>query len=222
MRPSFWALSLPLALAALPAFADTLVDNVDGLTLDDKGRIERFSGLVIDNDGKVKTLLRRGDKRPAKIDYQVDGKGRVAMPGLVDSHVRVMELGLSTLTLDLTPARSLAEAQARVAAWAQAHGDKPWILGSGWNAQAWGLAKPPTAADYTEAGLPWFDYYAADLETLAGAPDLALVKSVAEVAAGKGEQVLGDDGGVSPATIIALGPGRSPPSASRLVSEGKA
>lgn len=147
MRPSFWALSLPLALAALPAFADTLVDNVDGLTLDDKGRIERFSGLVIDNDGKVKTLLRRGDKRPAKIDYQVDGKGRVAMPGLIDSHVRVMELGLSTLTLDLTPARSLAEAQARVAAWAQAHGDKPWILGSGWNAQAWGLAKPPTAAD---------------------------------------------------------------------------
>ena len=53
---------------------------------------------------------------------------------------------------------------------------------------------PPTKAahggDYSKAGLPWFDYYAADVETLAGAPALTLVKSVAEMAAEKGEQVL--------------------------------
>ena len=69
--------------------------------------------------------------------------------------------------------------------------------------------KPLTAADYTKAGLPWFDYYAADLETLGGAPTLALAKSVAEMAAEKGEQVLGADGEVNPDTIISIGPGET-------------
>ncbi len=82
--------------------------------------------------------------------------------------------------------------------------------------------RPPTAADYSKAGLPWFDYYAADLETLAGAPELALAKSVTEMAAEKGEQVLGPDGKVGPATVIALGPGRPPRSEPRPVREGKA
>ena len=67
-------------------------------------------------------------------------------------------------------------------------------------------ARPPTAADYSNAGLPWFDYYAADVETLAGAPALALVKSVAEMAAEKGDQVLGPDGKVDPVNVVALGP----------------
>ena len=62
--------------------------------------------------------------------------------------------------------------------------------------------RPPTAADYTKAGLPWFDYYAADLETLPGSAKLALVKSVAEMAAEKGEQVLGPDGEVNPSNVI--------------------
>src|SRR5262245_11134115 len=81
--------------------------------------------------------------------------------------------------------------------------------------------KPPTAADYTKAGLPWFDYYAADLETLGGAQALALVKSVAEMAKEKGEQVLGPDGDVNPDTIIQVGPGKSPYSKGRTVREGK-
>jgi hypothetical protein len=80
--------------------------------------------------------------------------------------------------------------------------------------------RPPTAADYSQSGLPWFDYYAADVETLAGAPKLALVKSVAEIAAEKGEQVLGPDGTVAPAAVIGLGPARQPGSKVRAVSEG--
>jgi hypothetical protein len=54
--------------------------------------------------------------------------------------------------------------------------------------------QPPTAADYSRSRLPWFDYYAADLESLAGAQALTLAKSVAELAAEKGQQVLGPDG----------------------------
>ena len=82
--------------------------------------------------------------------------------------------------------------------------------------------RPPTAADYTEVGLPWFDYYAADLETVAGSPALALVKGVAEMAVEKGEQVLGPDGDVNPGTVVDLGPGSQPLSKPRPVREAKA
>ena len=78
--------------------------------------------------------------------------------------------------------------------------------------------RPPTAADYSKAGLPWFDYYAADVETLAGAPALTLVKSVAEMAAEKGDQVLGPDGAVDPGPVVPLGP-KKRSSKARPVSE---
>jgi hypothetical protein len=81
--------------------------------------------------------------------------------------------------------------------------------------------RPPTAEDYTNAGLPWFDYYAADLETLAGAPALTLVKSVAELAAEKGEQLLGPDGDVNPGNVISVGPGKMPSSPARPVRESQ-
>jgi hypothetical protein len=68
-------------------------------------------------------------------------------------------------------------------------------------------ARPPTAEDYTQAGLPWFDYYAEGAQTLAGAPALTMVKSVAEMAAEKGEQVLGPDGKVEPGKVIQIAAG---------------
>ena len=140
-----------LTVLSAPAAAETLIDNVDGLTLDESGEVERYSGILIDKDGRVLQLLRRGDKRPAKVDYQLDGKGRVAMPGLIDSHVHVMALGLATLVLDLSDTKSLAEAQAKITASAAAHPEKPWILGRGWNQEKWGLGRFPVAADLDTA-----------------------------------------------------------------------
>ena len=143
------ALACVLANAALanPALATTLVDNVDGFTLNETGGIERLDGLVIDNDGRVSQILRRGDKRPVKVDFRLDGHGRVLMPGLIDAHVHVMEVGLAALTLDLSDTKTLAEAQAKIAAYAAAHPDHPWILGRGWNQETWGLGRFPTAAE---------------------------------------------------------------------------
>src|SRR5262245_31083645 len=89
--------------------------------------------------------------------------------------------------------------------------------------------KPPSAETYARAGLPWFDYYAADVETLAGAPALALVKSVGEIAVEKGEpmgdeqmEMFGPGGGVKPGKVIDLGPTKPPRPEGRPVQEGKA
>lgn len=135
-----------LALSA-PALADTLVDNVEGLTIDGTGGVERFNGLLIGDDGRIVQVLHRGDKRPGKVDYFVDGKGQIMVPGMIDSHGHVMGLGFSALTLDLTDTRSLAEALAKVAAYAKANPDRPWILGRGWNQELWPEKRFPTAAE---------------------------------------------------------------------------
>jgi predicted amidohydrolase YtcJ len=134
-------------LIAAPAHADVLVDNVEGITPDGKGGVERFEAFLIDDGGHVAEVYRHGDKRPKKVEYRVDGKHRVVVPGMIDAHGHVMATGFAKMTLDLSSARSLDEALSRVAAWAAAHPEAPWILGSGWNQAAWGLDRMPTAAE---------------------------------------------------------------------------
>jgi predicted amidohydrolase YtcJ len=145
---------LGAALLVGPARADTLVDNLDGTTLDAHGSAVHFTGLVIGNDGRIVQVLHRGEKRPARVDYAVDEHGRFAIPGFVDAHAHVMELGFAALTLDLSNAKSLAEAQGRLAAYAAAHPDRGWIIGRGWNAQNWSLGRKLTAADLDAPNLP--------------------------------------------------------------------
>ena len=96
MRAILAATAVAFAFAA-PLQADVLVDNVDGLTLAGDGAVQRFSGLLIDDNGRIQQIFQRGDKRPARADYRLDGKGRVLMPGLIDSHVELMKLGFSRI-----------------------------------------------------------------------------------------------------------------------------
>ena len=144
---------MALSLVAWPvaAGADALVDNVTGITLDADGKVVRFTGLLMSLDGKVTKLLSAKDKRPEKLDWRADMKGRVMIPGFVDSHGHVLELGFRQLELDLSGARTLAEAQARIRAYAAANPDRKWILGGGWNQEAWGLGRFPTATDLDAA-----------------------------------------------------------------------
>ncbi|KPF61954.1 amidohydrolase [Porphyrobacter sp. AAP60] len=139
------AASTALALAA-PALADTLVDNVDGVTIDEQGAVKRFTGLVFDDDGKVVAVLDRGEKRP-QVDYRLDGKGQVLIPGMIDAHVHVMDIGFAALTLDLSDTTSLEDALAKIKAFADENPGRPWILGRGWNQEKWGLGRFPTAAE---------------------------------------------------------------------------
>src|SRR3546814_13782474 len=97
-----WRWLAALVTIALPisASASGLVDNVNGFTLNDKGKVERFDALLIDDRGKVEKLMKRKDKRPEKPDFRKDGKGRPPMPGIVDAHGHVMGLGFRALTVD--------------------------------------------------------------------------------------------------------------------------
>jgi predicted amidohydrolase YtcJ len=143
--------ALLLAACAIPALADGLIENVNGITLDKDDKVVRFTGLLIDRQGKVARTIARGDKLPKEIakdlDYRIDGRGKTMLPGLIDAHGHVMGLGFQALTLDLSATNSLAEAQAAIKTYAEKHPDRRWIIGRGWNQEKWGLGRFPTAAD---------------------------------------------------------------------------
>jgi predicted amidohydrolase YtcJ len=144
------ALAALLLTAAPAAFADTLVDNVRGETIGANGQVEQFTGLLFDNTGVIKRVIHAGDKKPkARKDYQyhVDGQGRVMLPGMIDAHAHVMDIGFAALSLDLSDTTSLAEALNQIAKFSAEHPDRPWIIGRGWNQETWKLGRFPTAAE---------------------------------------------------------------------------
>jgi predicted amidohydrolase YtcJ len=145
--PMLAAAALLLASVSAPLFADTLIDNANGIQVDAAGKLQRFTGLVIGNDGRVVKLLRRGDARPTSVDRRIDAGGRTMLPGLIDAHGHVMGLGFGALQLDLTGTTSLVDLQRRLAAYAAANPDAKWILGRGWNQESWTDKRFPTAAD---------------------------------------------------------------------------
>ncbi|GAA5061821.1 amidohydrolase [Erythrobacter westpacificensis] len=137
-------------LMATPSLADTHIDNIEGVSVMRDGTIDRFAGMVVDEDGRISELLDFGDRPTREIDYRIDGEGRTVVPGFVDGHLHLMELGLGTLVLDLSETNSLDEALSRIAAYAAAYPDRPWIIGRGWNQERWGLGRFPTAAELDE------------------------------------------------------------------------
>jgi predicted amidohydrolase YtcJ len=145
-------LALIAALLASPAFADTLIDNVNGIQVTADGKLQHFRGLTVGDDGKVKQVLEHpGAVRLAGITSHVDGGGRTLLPGLIDAHGHVVDLGFAALRLDVTGTRSIAEVQQRLRDYAAAHPNDAWITGFGWNQELWSEKRFPTSADLDAA-----------------------------------------------------------------------
>jgi len=142
----------PLLALAAPtvARADALIDNVNGMTLDEKGQVVRFTGLMMNREGKITYLLSSGQKRPKKVDWKIDMGGKTMVPGMIDGHGHVMGLGAQLIRVDLSETNSLDEALAKLRTYAAANPSK-WILGGGWNQERWKLGRFPTAAELDSA-----------------------------------------------------------------------
>ena len=146
-------LSLLALLALAPAVqaADLLVDNVNGYTLDSHGKLQHFQALLVDQ-GKVVATGSQAELASRAGDAMViDGHGKTLLPGLIDAHGHVLELGYARNSVDLVGTKSLDEALAKVKAYAAAHPEAKWILGSGWNQEIWKLGRFPTAKELDTA-----------------------------------------------------------------------
>ena len=144
--PLIALVALLAAPSATPALADTLIDNANGVQVDVSGKLRRFTGIVIGDDGKVVRVLRKGQARPATT-MRIDAGGKTMLPGLIDAHGHVMGLGFGALQLDLTGTTSLSDLQGRLKAYAAANPGTGWIQGRGWNQEMWADKSFPTATD---------------------------------------------------------------------------
>jgi predicted amidohydrolase YtcJ len=139
-------LALAAALLASSAAADTLIAHVNGMQVGPNGRLEHFTSLLISDDGKVIRMLGPADDAGVK-GKVVDGGGRTLLPGLIDAHGHVTELGRDALQLDLVGTTSVADLQQRLRDYAAAHPEAQWIQGAGWNQELWTVKRFPTVAD---------------------------------------------------------------------------
>jgi predicted amidohydrolase YtcJ len=148
------ALSAVCASGAYAGDADriTLIDNINGYTLNARGDLVRFNALLIDAGGKVQfTGSREAARRkvePLSANVaRIDGQGRTVLPGLIDAHGHVMGQGRALSSLDLRSTASLDAALSAIREYSQKHPESAWIRGRGWNQEVWKLGRFPTAGE---------------------------------------------------------------------------
>jgi hypothetical protein len=140
-------LAVGLALLASPAWPDTLVSNVNGIQPTASGTIEHFGSLLIGEDGRVKQVMVDPTPRLNNVNRTIGGGGRTLLPGLIDAHGHVLELGLAAMQLDLVGTSSLEDLKHRLRDYAAANPNARWIIGRGWNQELWPDKRFPTAGD---------------------------------------------------------------------------
>lgn len=95
-------------------------------------------------DGRITWLGDDADAPAA--DRVVDLDGALVTPGFVDAHAHVLETGLAARSVDLSGARSLAEALDLLAA-----ADGRLVLAHGWDESSWPEERAPSAAEVERA-----------------------------------------------------------------------
>ncbi|OPF81623.1 amidohydrolase [Streptomyces antioxidans] len=85
------------------------------------------------------------------VDEVIQLDGALVTPAFTDAHVHTTATGLALTGLDLTGARTLADALERVRAHTAAHPADRVLLGHGWDAARWPEGRPPSRAELDQA-----------------------------------------------------------------------
>jgi predicted amidohydrolase YtcJ len=148
--PSPLAAAVTLALSAClpPAQADTIIDHANGYTLNAAGQLQRFTSLAFDDLGRIVAVGSERETAAAlpKAEH-IDAQGKTLLPGLIDAHGHVFELGEIASGVELYSSTSLSGAVRAVAEFSRSHSKQAWIIGFGWNQEIWKLGRFPTAAE---------------------------------------------------------------------------
>lgn len=103
-------------------------------------------------DGRVLALGTAADLREAYPGArEVDAGGRAVLPGLIDAHAHLMNLGFALLNADLAGASSKTEIIERLQAFEKELPAGAWLQGRGWDQNRWPEPEFPSAADLDAA-----------------------------------------------------------------------
>ncbi len=130
----------------------TLYQNGEFHVLSDKIRVREalasYQGRIIyvgDKDGARRAF-------PAGVTPTVvDLGGKPVLPGFIDSHLHLMNLGVSLRNLSLGEVRSIENLKAKVKEQASKVKEGQWILGRGWDQESFREKRYPTRKDLDEA-----------------------------------------------------------------------
>jgi hypothetical protein len=92
--------------------------------------------VVLVQDGRIAYVGSAAGAPAVSYAEALDLKGAVLFPGFTDGHAHLDGIGWRELTLNLEGSASVAEAMARLAAWAETHPEGP-VVGRGWIETHW-------------------------------------------------------------------------------------
>ena len=110
---------------------DLIVHNAAVFTADGSGTITEavaVRGNQILRVGAEREIMRL--RRPQTT--VIDAEGGSVLPAFNDAHVHLIGGGLGLDDVDLLGATTVDEIRGRIRSWADAHPDRPWVLGRGW------------------------------------------------------------------------------------------
>lgn len=146
--PALAAVAVASCFILSPACADTIIDHANGYTLNGAGKLVRFSALAFDEQGRIIAVgSEKAMAAKAPKAQHIDAGGKTLLPGLIDAHGHVFELGQIAASASLFGTPSLGHATQAVADFAARHPERPWVIGFGWNQEIWKLGRFPTAAE---------------------------------------------------------------------------
>ena len=87
------------------------------------------------HDGKIIAVgtEREVSRHRQPLTRVIDAKGRLVLPGFTDCHVHFMDGSFSMRQVNVEDAKTVAEVQEQIEAYAAAHPSDPWVLGRGWS-----------------------------------------------------------------------------------------
>jgi len=109
------------------------------------GRVATFDSpkktarAIAVSDGTIVAVGQDADIRrsaPRGCD-KVDLGGRLVIPGFTDSHTHFIQMGVDSLSADLSSSRSLDEALAMMKSASERTPDGEWVIGTGWMESRW-------------------------------------------------------------------------------------
>ena len=110
---------------------DLIIHNAHVYTADAHGTMAQAIAV------RGNTILRVGSDRDV-LRYRrpqtevIDANGGAVLPGFNDAHASLIAAGLLQQQVNLTGAATVEDVQQRIAGWADAHPEAPWITGHGW------------------------------------------------------------------------------------------
>ncbi len=109
---------------------------------------------ILVRDGRIVFAGDLKDAAPMRNERtgEIDIKGGIVLPGLVDAHIRLMDLGRAQTELDLVGTASIdqiyTQIMERIMELRQnEEGKDAWVVGNGWDQNDWESTQFPTIAD---------------------------------------------------------------------------